>query len=185
MRFESKRALVERIEREHAAFIELARSIPTSRYREAGVWGDGWNIADLFAHLSQWHRLLLGWVDDARCGRQPELPAPGYTWRETPRLNRAIQRKHARRSVAHRVAEFDATHAQVLALVNGLRPALLLEPGRFAWTGKLPLASYIAPNTCSHYAAARKILARWLKGQSLRAKGARSAARDAQTRKRP
>lgn len=164
MKFASKRALIARIECEHAAFLELARKIPKARYREPGVWGDGWSACDLFAHLAEWQRMFLRWFEDGSAGRRPELPAPGYKWSETPALNRAIQRKYAGRSVARVLADFDAHHAEVLALVRRLPERDLLEPGRFAWTGKLPLASYVAPNTCGHYSAARKILARWLRG---------------------
>lgn len=168
MKFKSKRELVERIEREHAAFVELANTIPARRRREPGVWGEGWNVADLYAHLAEWHRLLLRWIEDDRAGRAPQLPAPGFKWDQTPALNREIQSRFARRSTARLVAEFDATYAEALALVKGLSEAELLEPGRFAWTGKLPLASYVAPNTCSHYVAARKILARWLRASAQR-----------------
>jgi len=35
-----------------------------------------------------------------------------------------------------------------------------LESGHFSWTGKLPLMSYVAPNTVSHYRwAGKKLLA--------------------------
>lgn len=168
MKFKSKRELVERIEREHAAFVELASSIPARRRREPGVWGEGWNVADLYAHLAEWNRMLLRWVADDRAGRTPQLPAPGFKWNQTPALNREIQRRFARRSAARLIAEFDATYVEALALVKGLSEAELLEPGRFAWTGKLPLASYVAPNTCSHYAVARKILTRWLRASAKR-----------------
>jgi hypothetical protein len=168
MKFKSKRELVERIEREHAAFVELANSIPARRRREPGVWGEGWNVADLHAHLAEWHRMLLRWIADDRAGRTPKLPAPGFKWNQTPALNREIQRRFARRSAARLAAEFESTYAEALALVQGLSEAELLEPGRFAWTGKLPLASYVAPNTCSHYAAARKILTRWLRASARR-----------------
>lgn len=168
MKFKSKRELVERIEREHAAFVELASSIPVRRRREPGVWGEGWNVADLYAHLAEWNRMLLRWVADDRAGRTPQLPAPGFKWNQTPALNREIQRRFARRSAARLIAEFDATYVEALALVKGLSEAELLEPGRFAWTGKLPLASYVAPNTCSHYAVARKILTRWLRASAKR-----------------
>lgn len=161
MKFTAKRELVERIEREHAAFVEVAATIPVRRWREKGVWGDGWTVADLHAHLAEWHRMLLRWIEDGRAGRTPELPAPGFTWRETPALNREIQRRFARRSAARLEVEFEETYAQVLELVRGLREKELLEPGHFAWTRKLPLSSFIAPNTCSHYAVARKILSRW------------------------
>ena len=163
MRFTSKSELVERIEREHAAFIAVLATIPASRRRVEGVWGDGWTVADLLAHLAEWHRMLLRWVEDGRAGRTPELPAPGFAWRETPALNREIQHRFARRSAVRLEIEFERTYAQVLELVRGLREKQLLESGQFAWTRKLTLASYIAPNTCSHYAAARRILARWLR----------------------
>lgn len=161
MKFTAKQELVERIEREHAAFVELLATIPVRRRREKGVWGDGWTVADLLAHLAEWHRMLLRWIEDGRAGRTPQLPAPGFTWRETPALNREIQRRFARRSTALLEVEFEETYAQVLELVRGLRENELLEPGHFAWTRKLPLSSFIAPNTCSHYAVARKILKRW------------------------
>jgi len=165
MKFATRRDLLERIEAEHAAFLALAESIPKARYRESGVWGEDWSVADLFAHLSEWHRMFLVWFEDGRAGRTPLMPAPGYKWNETPKLNRAIQKRFARHSVARLVAEFDVTHARVLSVVKSLSERDLLTPGRFEWTGKLPLASYVAPNTCSHYVAARKILARWLRGQ--------------------
>jgi len=168
MKFKSKRELVERIEREHAAFVEVASSIPARRRREAGVWGEGWSVADLYAHLAEWHRMLQRWIADERAGRTPQLPAPGFKWNQTPALNREIQRRFARRSTVRLVKEFDATYLEALALVRSLSEAELLEPGRFAWTGKLPLASYVAPNTCSHYAAARKILTRWLRASAQR-----------------
>jgi hypothetical protein len=112
--------------------------------------------------------MLLRWIADDRAGRTPKLPAPGFKWNQTPALNREIQRRFARRSAARLAAEFESTYAEALALVQGLSEAELLEPGRFAWTGKLPLASYVAPNTCSHYAAARKILTRWLRASARR-----------------
>ncbi len=168
MKFRSKRELIERVEREHDAFVGLANSIPARRWREAGVWGEDWTVADLYAHLAEWHRMLLRWVDDGRAGRTPQLPAPGFKWNQTPALNREIQRRFARRSTATLVAEFEATYLEVLALVEDLSEAELLESGRLAWTSKSPLASYVAPNTCSHYAAARKILGRWLRASPAR-----------------
>lgn len=62
-----------------------------------------------------------------------------------------------------REAECEETRAQELEIVRGLNEKALLEPGHFAWTRKLPLARFIATNTCSHCAFARKILTRWLR----------------------
>ncbi len=165
MRFTSKAELVASIEKEHHEFVELASSVARKRYREEGVWGDGWTIKDLFAHLTEWEQMFLGWYREGRDGGEPALPAAGYKWNQTPELNRAIQRKHRPQSVKRVLEEFDASYEEILALVRKLTPEELLTPGHFAWTGKYPLTTYLAPNTCSHYRTATKILKRWLKGQ--------------------
>jgi hypothetical protein len=163
MRFASKPALLEQIEHEHRAFVELVQSIPRARYREPGVWGDGWTVHDLLAHLTEWEQMFLRWYREGRRGGTPAMPAPGYKWGQTPALNRAIWRKHHRESVATVLSRFDASYREILSLARRLSPEDLLVPGRFAWTGKLPLSAYLGPNTCSHYRTAGKFLKRWQK----------------------
>jgi hypothetical protein len=165
MKFTTRRELIDKIEAEHRAFLELAHSIPGKRYREAGVWGDGWTVQDLFAHLTEWEQMFLRWYREGSEGGSPALPAPGYKWNQTPALNRAIQRKHGRKSLRKVLEAFDASYEEILSLARELTPKQLLTPGVFAWTGKHPLTTYLAPNTCNHYRAAARILKRWLKGQ--------------------
>lgn len=160
MRFRTKREFVEAVEKEHQA---LVRSVPRSRYRESGVWGDGWNIQDLLAHITEWEQRFLGWHRVGREGGHPVLPAPGFKWNETPRLNQAIWSKHRLKSVRRVIDEFEASYQEISFLVRELSQEELLRPGHFAWTGKYPLTTYLAPNTCSHYRFATKILKRWLK----------------------
>jgi len=164
MRFHSKRDLVQDIAQEHARFLALAASIPQSRYGEAGVWGDGWTIQDLFVHLTAWEQLFLGWYREGLASGSPILPAPGYKWNETPALNQAIWSRHRARPLEDVLRGFAASYGELLALAESLSEAELLEPGHFRWTGRLPLASYLGPNSCSHYRTATKILKRWLKG---------------------
>lgn len=94
MRFKSKTEFVESVETEHELFCKLVRSVPIEGYREPEVWGDGWTICDLLAHLTEWEQMFLGWYQAGLNGGQPIMPAPGFKWNETPRLNRAIQSKH-------------------------------------------------------------------------------------------
>jgi hypothetical protein len=89
------------------------------------------------------------------------MPAPGYTWLETPRLNRAIRRKHLRTPVSQVLAEFDASYNEILGLARRLTRADLLKPGRFAWTGNHVFATYLGANTASHYRTASKYVKRW------------------------
>lgn len=156
-KYTSKPEFIACVEETHAEFLEIADSIPSSRYGEPGVWGDAWTIKDLFAHLTEWEQMFLTWFrSDA-----PVLPAPGYKWNETRRLNRDIWKKHARTSWKRVRESFDGSYAEMLELMKGLSETQLLTPGHFAWTKKHPLTTYLGPNTCNHYRVATKILKRW------------------------
>ena len=52
-----------------------------------------WSVKDLLAHLDAWHELFLGWEAEGSDGGKPAMPAPGFTWAQTPKLNADI---HAR-----------------------------------------------------------------------------------------
>jgi hypothetical protein len=163
MRYASKRALVHDIEIEHARLIDLLGTIPASRRRETGVWGDRWTVSDLVAHLAAWHLMFLRWYREGREGRRPALPAPGYKWSETPALNRAIRQKYRHWSYDRALRAFERSYEPVRALAASLPPKVLFTRGYFGWTGTAPLATYLAANTASHYRFARKVLARWLR----------------------
>jgi hypothetical protein len=163
MKYESKQALMNDIRTEHDALCARLAGISTARWDEPGVWGDGWTLSDLVAHLAEWQHMLLGWYQDGLRGALPDMPAPGFKWSQTPQLNRAIWEKHRSRSQATVRADFDSGYAQIVHIVEGLSPQQLLEAGHFEWTGKHPLTTYLAPNTASHYRFAIKAIKRWQK----------------------
>jgi len=164
MRYEAKLALLQDIRTEHDSLCARLREIPKVRWREQGMWGDGWTVSDLVAHLAEWQRMFLVWYEDGLRGATPEMPAPGYKWSETPRLNRAIREKHRARSLAAVRNDFDSGYSRILQLVEALSPEQLLMPGHFKWTGKHPLTTYLGPNTASHFRFAIKVIKRWMKG---------------------
>jgi hypothetical protein len=168
VRYASKRALVDDIEREHVRLLDLLATIPASRRREPGVWGDGWTVSDLVAHLAEWQGMFLRWYRDGRAGRTPAMPAPGFTWRDTPALNRAIWRKHRHTSYRRALREFERSYDDVRTLASSLPPKALFTPGHLRWTGTAPLATYLSANTASHYRFARKVLTRWLRSRAAR-----------------
>lgn len=163
MKFRSKRELIEAIEREHEIFVDLVESLPSRSYATAAVWGDGWTVKDLCAHLTEWEQMFLRWYRDGREGREPDLPAAGYKWNETPRLNQAIWKKHRNKSWRTVRAEFDASYREILTLARELEETEILTPGFFPWTKKVPLMTYLAANTSSHYRTATKFIKRWLR----------------------
>jgi hypothetical protein len=163
MRYDSKDALIEDIVRAHEDLVALLDRIPVDNRSDPGVWGDGWTVKDLVAHLAEWHALFLGWYGEGLQGRKPEMPAPGFKWNQTPALNRAIQEKHRDRPYQEVWADFLKTYAEVLEIVIRSSEGDLLDPGRFPWTGKNALVTYLGANTSSHYRFASKVLKRWLR----------------------
>lgn len=162
MRFVSKQALIDQILEERKKLETALASLDPRELTEPGVWGDGWSIKDLMAHLVEWEQMLLRWYRESAAGGVPEVPAPGYTWRETPALNQAIWKKHAERSLAAVRRDFASSYRETLETVREIPEEVLLNPGAMPWSNT-PLASYVAANTCSHYRTANKILRRWLR----------------------
>jgi len=169
MRYESKQALLDAITTEHDRLCARLDAIPKSRYREAGVWGDGWTVSDLVAHLAEWQEMFLRWYAEGSTGGTPAMPAPGYKWNELPRLNRAIWTKHRCRSAAAARRDFELGYQRIVTIVEGLSAEQLLAPGHFAWTGRNSLTTYLGANTASHYRFATKVLKRWVAAGAERA----------------
>lgn len=163
MKFDSKEDWIESIETEHRKLVELLETIPRDRYLDEGVWGDGWNIRDLLAHLTEWEQMFLTWFRVGIEGAQPQMPARGYKWNQTPSLNQAIWEKHRNSSVEETLAAFETSFTEIFSLAQGLSSQEMLTAGHFAWTGKNPLTTYLGANTTSHYRTATKILHRWLR----------------------
>ena len=171
MKYASKADLLARLVRERERLLAMLDDIPPARRTEPGVWGDDWTTGDLFAHLHEWHRLFLGWFADGRAGQTPRLPAPGYKWNETPRLNRDLQARHRGRPPEEVLRDFAASAKETGTSTSRssscrLGEDQLFEPGYFAWTGSNALVTYAGANTVSHYRFAQKVLRRWLRRET-------------------
>jgi hypothetical protein len=164
MRYRSKQALLDDIVTEHDALCARLDGIPKSRWREPGVWGDGWTLSDLVAHLAEWQSMFLGWYEAGLRGASAQMPAPDYKWNELPRLNHAIWARHRSRSTAAVRADFETGYSRILEVVRALSEAQVLQPGHFPWTGKNGLKTYLGGNTASHYRFASAVVTRWLRG---------------------
>jgi hypothetical protein len=160
MRYTSKSELLADIVKEHDALQHMLQRLPEAHFSEPDVWGSGWTVGDLVAHLAEWHRMFLRWFREGEDGGQPALPAPGYKWNETPRLNRDIWEKHRGREYSVVNAEFEATYREILDLLTRLPEAAIFEAGQYQWTGKNGLVTYVGANTASHYRFAQKAVKR-------------------------
>lgn len=101
----SKADLLVATDRERSQLEAVLAPLAPARMELPGVVGE-WSVKDVLAHLAEWEQRALGWYRAGLRGDAPDLPAPGYEWSETPRLNRAIFERHRDRPLDEAVARW-------------------------------------------------------------------------------
>lgn len=127
-----------------------------------GVNGE-WSIKDILAHLNAWHKLFFTWYEEGRGGNKPEMPAPGYTWKTTPQLNERIFQEHRHQAYETTVADLQASHQQIMALIASHSDEELFTKKLYQWTGSTSLGSYAISATSSHYQWAIGLIKKWMR----------------------
>jgi uncharacterized protein (TIGR03083 family) len=152
------------IEKERGALETLLEALTDEQVTDPGVVGD-WSVKDVLAHLIEWEQMCLGWHEAGLRGETPEIPAPGFKWNQTPQLNQHIYEKHRDRPLDEVLEQFQASHREILAVIQGLSNKELFTAGQFAWTKKNTLGAYMVSATSSHYLWARKEIRKGLKAK--------------------
>jgi len=153
---------LEAAERERGKLDAVLASVTPERMVEPGVVGE-WSVKDVLAHLHEWERMALGWYRTGLTGAAPDVPAPDYTWNQTPQLNRTIFEKHRDRPLDEVFKAFRVSRQELLEVIESLSDDELFTSGRFSWTRKNALGAYFASATNSHDLWARTRIARWWK----------------------
>lgn len=122
-----------------------------------------WSVKNLLAHLDAWHGLFLAWEADGSIGGVPMMPAPGFSWAETPALNAAIHARTADDTWNDVSERLQRSHNAVRAVIASYSDADLFTKRRWPWTGSTSVGSYATSATSSHYAWASKLVRRWAK----------------------
>lgn len=123
------------------------------------------NVRDTLAHLHHWHLMFLDWYEVGMKGDKPDMPAKGYTFKDTPALNDWIRKQYQEVSLSDIRTRFDKTHQQCMKLIETHSEADLFTKKRYHWTGSTSLASYMISATSSHYDWALKWLRKHQKNQ--------------------
>lgn len=121
------------------------------------------NIKDVLTHLHEWHLMFLRWYKEGMAGNIPAMPAPGYTWKDTPALNKAIWEKYQNTSLKEAKIMVSETHAEIIKITEGHTNEELFEKKKYKWTKTSSLGSYIISATSSHYDWAQKKIKKYIK----------------------
>lgn len=119
---------------------------------------DDWTVKEMLAVRAWWSESVCVWVDQWREGGAPTLPAVGYRWNETPRLNDAIAQRARRESYRSVCRRLQDAQQSVVSLIDGLSDRELLEVGVFPGAGRYPVRRWLSLNTVRQYTTARTLL---------------------------
>ena len=157
--------LLERLRAARAKLDAECEGLSATDARRAELEGEV-SVCDLLAYQIGWGRRLLAWEEAERAGETPEMPAPGFGWKELGELARSFHREHRRRSLAWLRAEFTRTVEAIERFIESVDDAELFEPGARAWAGeRWPLVKWIQVNTIAPYGSARTKIRRWKRGR--------------------
>ena len=123
---------------------------------------DGLTITQLIAVRLWWTRRVNQWIKQGQRNHHPALPAPNYTWRQTPALNNntAAGNRASLTVLQRRLATAVGTTVET---INTLSDAELLKVGIFNWTGNWPASRWISVNMTRQYTTARTHIRRALR----------------------
>jgi uncharacterized protein (TIGR03083 family) len=149
-KYTRKDELLKDIQTEHRRLEKLLASLSEEQLLLPGAVGD-WSVKDVIAHLVEWERLFLEWYRCGIEGTSPAIQPVGMGRTAIDQLNRGFYERSRLRPLPEVLADFKASYQEILDTLQVISEEEMFTPGRYAWTGRLVLADYIAANTCSHY----------------------------------
>ena len=124
---------------------------------------DDWTVKDLLAVRLWWTDHVVEWIEAGMRGEVPVTPAPGYRWKETPRLNADVVAAAREETLLHTIDRLENGYTRVMATIDALDDTSLLQPGVYEWAGSYPICRWISINTARQYATARTYIRRVLR----------------------
>ena len=127
-----------------------------------GACGD-WSVKDILAHLADWEKRCLRWVQAGLRGEVPKTPDEHFNWGQLRELNHEIFLQYQDLTLDEVLERYQDSHKKIMAAIHSMTEEELFTPQRYAWTAKQPLVSYIAANTSSHYRWASKLIQKFVR----------------------
>ena len=109
------------------------------------------NFRDVLMHLYEWHAMLERWYREGMDGDTPDMPAPGYKWRNLSQLNQDIWQKYQDVRLAHAIKKVTLSHYRIMQLIENHPDEEIFTKKFYKWTKTSNLYSYFAANTFDHY----------------------------------
>lgn len=167
----NKRALLETMRRERAAWENLIAEVGDQRVTEPGADGY-WKVKDTVAHMTAYEDWVVQCLEAAKRGEYPKYSVVNHP--DTDYRNYELYKRHAAKSWAQVSEESRRTFNRLLELVESFSDEDLNDPNRTAWFVSRywregwPLWKGIANLSYEHYHEHMPILRNWLNSQKVR-----------------
>jgi hypothetical protein len=138
---ETKAQLLVKLRESRAALKKVIAKVDPGAWTLPNVCGE-WSAKDVLAHVAHWQDLHLGWWAAYQRGETPQVPAPGYTWKDIDRLNQQIYRAHCDQSLEAVLQYLQGTYERFMALVEATPEEDLFRQGQVPFVGKGTLARW-------------------------------------------
>lgn len=160
----SKAQLLEQAQQRYTVLQSEVTALSPEELVVGGIVGE-WSVKDVLAHLLAWQQMVLSWHRAGKRGEIPATPSEKYTWREIPALNQEIYEAHRDWPLDKVIADFAASHQEILQEIEFMSNDELFTLKVYAWTKSTVLGSYFTSATGSHYDWARKEIRRGIKAR--------------------
>lgn len=161
----NKSQLIEFSENEFHRLTALIDSL-TQEQRDSEYIFDNRTSKDIVAHLYAWQLMELSWYSDGKKGVKPEIPAHGYTFKDTPALNEKLFQDYKNISWDELIKLLNDSHNKLLNIVKKHTEEELFTKRKYIWTGSSNMAVYFRSALSSHYVWAIDLIRKHFKKQA-------------------
>ena len=109
------------------------------------------NFRDVLMHLYEWHAMLERWYREGMDGDTPDMPVPGYKWRNLNQLNQLIWQQYPDVKLTQAIKKVTLSHYRIMRLIENHNDEEIFMKKYYKWTKTSNLYSYFAANTVDHY----------------------------------
>lgn len=122
------------------------------------------SCCDVIAYQIGWGKLLLGWEENEKNGKTPEMPASGFKWNQLGDLANTFYERKSKKSLDQLRKELKAVVQEIIGWIDSLEEQDLFQRHQRKWAGeKWPIVKWIQVNTIAPYRSARTKVRRWKK----------------------
>lgn len=161
-RARNKQQLLDFGKKEYDRLLSLISKL-SDKQRDTEYIFDNRTAKDIVAHLYAWQLLELGWYKEGMKGSKPAIPAEGYTFKDSSKLNEKLYQDYKDISWKDLENKFKKMHTKLLNIIESHTDAELTTKKKYSWTGSTDMACYFAAALSSHYVWAIDLIRRHFK----------------------